>query len=558
MISRFGALGLSVWAALAGPVEAQIQGIAPPRLGAASNFGQAWNPEMMQAARSLPVTDLRDAVYWRDIEQADGSYVFDGLRETWPDLLSEFGAGMSLTVNNGNPRWDDGETPYSPEAVAAFASFAAAATQRFDAIHTVEVGNEMNSATFVSGPGWDTDLVTRAQSYTALLAETARAVRAVRPDVRILGGAAHSVSLTWFRALFEAGAGEHMDAMVVHPYGIAPEQLGAQLRLLRALPGAGALPIEVTEFGHTDPKVAPAYLLKSYCQMALNGVDRVIWYPLNPRGDDLVALVGADGTVTEVGKTYQILDELRQKGPIAGFAPDPFTYGCQFGANHLILWGEPRRITVSDAVIVQDPTGGFVAPSNLALSMDRPLILSSSEDLAGLVTLAPQTILADSVHQFAFDGHDDPFERRVKSENDGALLELRPGQEKNGAPWSPYLGSSWDGLLRAGPTWVLPSAPSGGPLSVMYRYQAKARMTAEAVVEVAPSPDSVDGVTLTITAAGKTLFSGHIDGPQRIGPLPFSLRRRRALEVTVDPGETSRGDVTRLQVTLRQPGSSDP
>ena len=201
------------------PALALADPFAAPRLGAATNFGQAWQPQMMQAARDLPLTDFRDAVYWRDIEASDGGYQFDGKRETWPDLLPDMDAGMSLTVNNGHPRWDDGHTPHSPDAVAAFARFAAAAVTRFPAIHSVEVGNEMNSATFVSGPGWDGDLERRAISYTALLAETARQVRAARPGTRILGGAAHSIPLAWFQALFGAGAAAHMDALVIHPDG---------------------------------------------------------------------------------------------------------------------------------------------------------------------------------------------------------------------------------------------------------------------------------------------------------------------------------------------------
>ncbi|MEX0284248.1 MAG: hypothetical protein AB3N23_06525 [Paracoccaceae bacterium] len=541
---------------LPGELPAQ-QAVTPPTLGVATNFGQGWKPDMMQAARDMPVTDFRDAVYWSDIEQSDGSYVYDRMEETWPDLLPDFGAGMSLTVNNGHPYWDDWNTPVEPDAVAAFANFAAEAVQRFPAIHSVEVGNEMNSATFVAGPGWDTDLATRAVSYTALLAETAQAVKAARPEVRILGGAAHSVSLTWLGALFEAGAGEHMDAVVVHPYGVEPEHLGAQLSLMRQLPGAETLPIEITEFGHTDPDIAPYYLLKSYCQMALSGVTRVIWYPLNPRGDGLVPLVEKSGAITPVGKTYLMLEELAQDGDITPFRPDPFTYGCQFGKRHLILWGEPRDMALAAGVQVRSADARTMAPGKARMTAEHPVVLSHADDVLDAISLGPQRIIADSVHQFAFDGVGDPFDRLVASARDTAPFEIRPGQEKNGAPWSPYLGSGWDGVLRAGPDWVLPSAPSAGPLGVLYRYVPPQRMNAEVTVDIAPSERSEDGVDLTITAGGVEVFADRITGPTQIGPLPVKLRKRRPLEVRVGPGETSRGDFTRLKVTLRQPNESD-
>lgn len=546
---------LSLAIALALPVGLAAQASEPPALGAATNFGQSWQPDMLSASKQVPVTDFRDAVYWRDIERTPGAYDFDGPRRNWPDHLPALGAGMSLTVNNGHPAYDGGHTPLSPEAVAAFAKFAATTVTRFPAIHSVEVGNEMNSDTFVSGPGWDTNLQNRAQSYTALLAETARAVRTARPEIRILGGAAHSVPLAWFEALFAAGAALHMDALVIHPYGVAPEHLGALIGQLRTLPEAVDMPIQVTEFGHEDAAQAPDYLLKSYCLMALSGVERVIWYPLNPRGDGLEPLVDAQSNITPVGRTYMLLSDLRGAGSIAPIAPDPFTYGCTFGDAAAVLWGAPRQVTLRDGVRALDALGDPLS-ADLRLSREAPIVLLADTDIQTAFTLAPQTVLADSVDQFAFDGTGDPFERLVVSRQGAAKLEPRPGQQKNGVPWVPYMASSWDGVLRAGADWVLPSAPSNGPLSVSYRYRAPARQEAELMVHIAPSNRSEDGVDLIIRLGGEVLRAGRITDATTVGPIPLRLRRRDLLEVLVGPGETARGDVTQLRVTLHQPGTS--
>lgn len=549
---RLAALALATALALPGGLAAQA--VEPPALGAATNFGQSWQPDMLSASKHLPVTDFRDAVYWRDIERGPGTYDFDGPRRNWPDRLPALGAGMSLTVNNGHPDYDGGHTPLSPAAVEAFARFAATATTRFPAIHTVEVGNEMNSDTFVSGPGWDTDLQTRAQSYTALLAETARAVRAARPEVRILGGAAHSVPLAWFEALFAAGAAPHMDALVIHPYGVAPEQLGALIGQLRTLPEAADMPLQVTEFGHEDAAQAPAHLLKSYCLMALSGVERVIWYPLNPRGDGLEPLVDAGGNMTPVGQTYRMLSDLRNAGQIAPIAPDPFTYGCTFGDTAAVLWGAPRGVTLRDGVRALDAVGDPLP--NLRLSREAPIVLLADADIQAAFTLAPQTVLADSIDQFTFDGAGDPFERLVVSRKGTASLEPRPGQQKNGVPWVPYMASSRDGILRAGADWVLPSAPANGPLGVAYRYRAPGRQEAELMVHIAPSERSEDGVDLIIRLGDQVLRADRITGETVVGPILLRLRRRDVLEVMVGPGETAKGDVTKLRVTLHQPGTS--
>lgn len=539
--------------ALADPVPA-------PRLGAATNFGQAWAPDMLDGARQLPVTDFRDAVYWRAIEKTNGRYDFSGARRSYPDRLEQQGAGMSLTVNNGHPGYDNGHTPITPEAVAAFARFAVAALDRFPAIHTVEVGNEMNSDTFVSGPGWDTDLTTRAVSYTALLAETARAVRARHPEVRILGGAAHSIPLFWFEALFDAGAAAHMDALVIHPYGVAPEDLRALVGQLHTLPDAAGMPIEVTEFGHEDATIAPAHLLKNYCQMALAGVDRVIWYPLNPRGDGLAALLSPEGEVTPVGRTYQIIARDLAAGMVHDIAPDAFTYGCQFGANAMVLWGEPRGVTlVGDDIRVLDPEGTPVARDGLRLSMDRPLIVLRENEPLSLgtqVQLAPQQVIADSWHQFAFPGgtETDPFDRMVARGTERFALELRQGQQKNGVPWVPYLGTRMEGVLRGGAEWVLPSRPKAGPLDVVYRYQNDSARAVQMQIEVAPSSRSEDGVDLIIRRNGRDWHSQTVTEAETVRFDTVDLGAGEVLEFAIGPRATARGDVTRFRVTLRQPG----
>jgi len=48
-------------------------------------------------------------------------------------------------------------------------------------------------------------------------------VKALRPEVRVLGGAAVPVPLPWFEDLFAAGALGAMDAVAVHPYRSTPE-----------------------------------------------------------------------------------------------------------------------------------------------------------------------------------------------------------------------------------------------------------------------------------------------------------------------------------------------
>ncbi|RVT86914.1 hypothetical protein DXV76_02155 [Rhodobacteraceae bacterium CCMM004] len=537
---------------LSAPAGAEPVG---PILSAASNFAQVWRPADLDAAAALGVRDLRDAVYWAEIERPLGRYDWSRFTRSWPALLPPRDMTMSLTVNNPHPDVDGGETPHTDAGRAAWAAFAAAAAVRFPAVHSVEVGNEMNSARFVSGPLETAPLAERAALYTALLAETARAVRAVRPEVRILGGAAHSLSLSWLGALAEAGAPAHMDALAVHPYTTDPEQLAPQVALLRALPGFADMPLEVTEFGTEDALTAADDFLRAYCQMGLVGVVRAVWYPLTARGDGLIPLMEG-GAATDVGLAYRLAAARMEGRALSDAAPDPFTYGCAYEGGALVLWGAPRSVTLAPGVRAVDATGAdWTGPPTL--SRDGVLVLlddGAAPVLGDTVRLAPQRLRADNVDQFAYPGQPgDPFQRVLRQSGREWPLELRPGQEKPGVPWTPYLATARDGVARAGPGWVLPSRWDSGPLDMVQRHVASEAGRQDVTLEVEVAERSEDGIDLRVTLDGADLLVRRIDGAERIVLADVARAAGSVLEVVVGPGDSARGDVTALRITLSDP-----
>lgn len=192
---------------------------------------------------------------------------------------------MSRTVEGTQPDYDDGQTPVTSDGRAGFARYAARAVQEFPNAHSLEVGNEFNTSGFTHRPGWEGDIWEGTRTYAALLKDTVQAMRAARHDVRMLGGAAHSIPRRWFQQNFAAGGADYMDAMLPHPYASPPKILRRQIALLRRIPGAEAMPVEITEWGLPDAVRAPVCLMKGYCQFTLSGVTRFIWYPLGDRGD---------------------------------------------------------------------------------------------------------------------------------------------------------------------------------------------------------------------------------------------------------------------------------
>lgn len=534
-----------------------------PVLGAATNFGQGWQPDMLEASGQLPVTLYRDAVYWSLVER-DGAYVYDVARAVFPDLLAERGARLVFVVNNGHPDYDDRNTPLSAEAVAAFAAYAAEAVRRFPAIESVEVGNEMNAGNFVSGPGWEVPLEERAVSYTRLLEATAAAVRAVRPEVEILGGAGHSISLTWFEALSRAGAPAHMDAVSTHPYTVPAEMMTRKFAELRKVPGFEDMPLVVTEIGRPDPAEAPGYMLRTFCQLALVGTSRYVWYPLNPRGDGMVPLVTGTGEITAAGRAYRLVQDAFAGEPVTAIAPDPFTHGCRFGAGHAVLWGAARPLEVAEGVVVRDATGAGLPRDGLALSPSEPVVLSVEG--RGLEPgrdwrLGPQQVIADSYHQFGFDQEavleGGGWARWIRTaDGTEAPMEKRPGQRRGGVPWDPHLGTGLDGVAMADADWMVASLPSAGPLEVLLRHRVAEDVRAVIEVEADPRSWREDGPALRIARGDTVLEEAVVESARvwRVGPL--DLRRGEVIEVATGPNGTGSGNFLRLRARLLHAGDA--
>lgn len=529
-----------------------------PKLGVATNFSQNWSESTFAVLELLPATDFRDAIRWRYAEKADGTIVFGKNETSFPDRLAELGATMSLTVNDPHPLHDGGKTPISPEGQAAFANFAAVAVQRFPNIHSVEVGNEMNSTRFANGPGWDGALREKARSYTSLLKATAEAVRAVRPDVKILGGAAHSIPLPWFEEIFATGGAEYMDAIVLHPYGTPPEQLRRQIALLRAYPEAAKMPIEITEWGSADPEEAPSHLIKGYCQFALVGVTRFVWYPLNERGDGLVPLLSRDD-LTPTGRAYKLVYDEFESEKVTDLGIDPFTYGCAFGDNAMVLWGAPRDVVLAEGVRAYSPDYTQLVTHGLKLDRELAVVFLSDNPmrLGKEVRLGPHRVIADSFDQFAYPGSaQGPFTLLAEHEGELVPFVTRPGQERGGVPWSPYLGNDLTWRMTAEAETVLPRFAMGsqgwGPASVVQRYRAERDGPARMEIEIEPAARSLDGVVLQVRQNGEILFEKAVSGPDVV-QIELTLTKGLDTDVVVGPGETEDGDVTSLRTRYLEP-----
>ncbi len=549
---RLNTFLITALVALSAPAAFALE-LRGPTLGAASNFSQTWAPGPLSGAADIGISEYRDEILWQYIEQDDGSLVFRSRREAYPTILTARDASMTFLVYTGHPKWEGGRVPLTDDGRAAFADYTARIVERFPLIHSVEVGNEFNADFFRTAEDWPEDFETRAAAYIALLKATKEAVHAVNPDIRMLGGAAHSIPIAWVEPLMRQGAAKHMDAFVIHPYTTEPEQLARQIALMRAVPGMEEMPLEVTEFGTTDGEIAAGYLMRMYCQMALSGVSGAVWYPFSHRGDGLIPLLEDDGSATDVGETYAFIHKTLEGKPARDASPDPFTYACQFGQDTLVIWGAPRQMALAEPnAQVFDVRGRPLEPPYM-LSRTDPLVVRSqtaSATLGEAIMLGPQRVLADSFDQFTYTDAA-PFTRHVLHRGEQVAMQTRPGQETNGVPWTPYLGFDLDGTVRAGADWASPSAwGADDPLAVVHRYTATGPATVSVVIQAVPDALSADGVTIKTMLNGKLLDAQIVVGPQKINLNGIQLAEGDHLDVLLGPNMTPEGDWTRLRITI--------
>ena len=496
-------------------------------LGVATHFSQGWPQTLLDTTIDLGLTRVRDSMTWSIVETTRGVYDFSDWRLSYVDPAQDKGLEVSLVFHPYNPLYEGGTTPYTEEAITAFADFVVASLDEHEDVTTIEIGNEFNSDFFVSGKVLADGYEMRAEYYARILDGVSEAVRATHPDVTIIGGALHSVPVGYAAVMGEAGAFEDMDAVAIHPYSSRPEELPQQIELLNEV--TGDLPIHVTEFGDLFESLdeGPTYLVKMSSIMADAGVVEAQWYALyeQPMFPNM-ELVSRSGASTPAGESMDfITDMLFTEDTIERLPSESSAYAYLYGEDKLVLWGDGQKVSFGTAVDVYDARGARIADFD-GILRDDPVIV----DAAAALTLGDNLFLEDvgllghSVHDFDViaekgdaSGFEGPWSYFARY-NDGRLdaLYTMPGGTKSSEPWTPYLSHDYLKPLRLTTYEANPyafSSDPGGRVAILERLDVEEDATATITAHWDVRDASEDGIDVAITLNGRTIFSDVVFNP---------------------------------------------
>jgi hypothetical protein len=227
-------------------------------MGVNTHFGQdKGNVQAnLSLIRQMGATTIRDEVYWKEVENVKGQYAIPAISETFVNAALAQGLKPLLTLDYGNPFYDSGNKPTTPDAIEAFAQYAVfVATQFKGRVSMYEIWNEWDLDTGNTTPG-------TPQSYINLLKVVYPRLKAIDPNIVVLGGGVSGGAIIspWFGQMLDAGAMNSADAISIHQYiftatgsGRTPETLINNLlgveATLRSHNGNQDYPLYLTETG---------------------------------------------------------------------------------------------------------------------------------------------------------------------------------------------------------------------------------------------------------------------------------------------------------------------
>lgn len=500
------------------------------------NQGQGWTLAVIDEAKALKASHIRDGLTWARMMPSPGVMDFSDIRDSYPDDVKA--AGVPLISVMGYPRaYHDGSvTAFTPVGKHEFGDYVKAVLQRFPgSVTRIEIGNEFNAGNFVEGYVKTLGPKDRARAYVEILAYLYPKVRPLFGQVQILGAATHSIPIGYIKEQVRCGMLRWCDGVAIHPYTSEPEHVGEHLSMLRDL--IADKPIYATECGaeFENPNDAPAYLMKIVAALAGGGVVEASWYALRdePFWPNM-GLMSSDGSeMKPAGVAFLNARNRMYQANVVDVSPaDRLARMFQFDERTFVAWGTGQEITFQGSA--RNALGEPVGVTHL--SDDPVWIIVNAGTPAPVIT--PTDLIGDTFWQFSVLGVGPWSWQELRGTGALQPLVTMGGGEVNGEPWIPYIGHPSLRPLQVRPLVMRPADFAvGNPAmrcSIVERFACSGSVRIEAEWT---SPLESD---VTIKADGVVIWDG-------VTPAKVTLDAdvTEALEFIAGPGTHSGSLVTR-------------
>ncbi|GBG06267.1 hypothetical protein PAT3040_00784 [Paenibacillus agaridevorans] len=252
---------------------------------------EGWSTELSKLIRRAGAKNFRDEITWESLEYEKGKYRKPANRDAFMKRTLEDDLKPFIILNYTNPFYDQNSTPYTNEGREGYANYGVALLDLYgNQIESIEVYNEFNGSFGSRGNGI---AGSRPDSYYEMLKTTYEKIKAVRPDVTVVGMATAGTPLDWIEEVFKLGGLNYMDVVSIHPYQSQrpPDGMIQAVRstqeLMRKYNNGQEKPIWYTEIGWPTkasigiPENMQAnYVVRTYVQALGEGVEKVFWYDL--------------------------------------------------------------------------------------------------------------------------------------------------------------------------------------------------------------------------------------------------------------------------------------
>jgi len=546
------------------------QSVGYERFGVMTHFAQGWNPDWIPLIKAAVVPQVRDELYWNQVELQKGVFKFPASFDTYMAALKQNQISPLIVLSFENPLYDGGNTPYTQEGFDGYAQYAVEVLRHYGSqVKAVEIWNEYNGS-FNHGPA----AADRAVTYVKMLRAAYAAIKRERPDVTVVGGSTAGVPLPYWEKIMTAGGLDFMDALSIHPYryGLPPEGIeddvaGLQRLVLQYNHGL-TKPIWVSEIGWyikaslaagdlaIDENVQAKFLVRAYALLLSANVSEVYWY-LFRDSQDSMGLVHDDATRTRK-PAYSAMSTLIQQVAGAHFVRREETlddlYSLLFqrsnGDEVRIVWAlSPHPLTLTGATAAAAIDGGPVAIQPQLTIADSPVFVSGP--LRGLPPAPAKLILlADSTRDFG-------------AATDGAWSYGTFADSKTTFAALPtYELTDWKAEWTGGFPYVSitsvdqhPSSANGLPVTAVRRW----RSNYEGVVQVGGSfrcSTQGDGVGVGFAVDGVVRFRTVLGGGAGVVQAfdrQETVHPGTIFDFTVDPGPSTNidYDATAVSITIQ-------